>query len=45
MERAESTMVSGLSREKVMNNEALNRGENERAEDRGVSDLDVSCFN
>ena len=33
MERAESTMVSGLSREKVMDNEALNRGENERAED------------
>jgi len=34
-------MVSGLSREKVMNDEALIHGENERIVNRGVSGLSV----
>jgi hypothetical protein len=41
MELAESTMVPGLSREKVMNDEALIHGENERIVNRGVSGLSV----
>jgi hypothetical protein len=38
-------MVSGLSRENVLNNQALNHGEYERAGDRGTFDLSVSVFN